>query len=142
MCVRNGRTCTNCAPSQNGRCKNVGAMPSGAITVKLRSELGAVAEEPAAGEDLMAEARECEACESNQAGGNEREKGMSEGALLPNNNSPSTVSEMLLLSNNHVHAAEFEMNDTLSPSSKQDSDAGGMLLEMLHDPHCVTASSL
>ena len=66
---------------------------------------------------------------------------MSDGALLPNNNSPSADSEMQLLPNNHAQASEFEMN-TLAPSSRQHSDAGGMLLEMLHDPHCVMASAI
>ena len=64
VCVRGDRTCTNCSPSRNGKCENVGAIPSRATTVNLRQELVAVAEEPATGEDIMAEARECEACES------------------------------------------------------------------------------
>ena len=140
MCVRRGRTCTNCAPGRNGRCENVDAIPSGATTVDPRPEL-VVADEPAAGEDLMSEVWECEACVGDQAAGNVREENMSEGALLPNNDSPSADSEMRLLPNNHAQAEEFEMN-TLAPSSRQHSDAGGMLLEMLHDPHCVTASAI
>ena len=135
MCVRSGRTCTNCAPSRNGRCENVDAIPSGATTVDPRPELVVVAEEPAAGEDLMSEARECEACVGDQAVGNVREENMSEGALLPNNDSSSADSEMRLLPNNHAHAAEF---DILAPSCRQHSDAGGMLLETLH----VTASAV
>ena len=142
MCVRRGRTCTNCTPSRNGSCENVDAIPSGATTVDPRPELVVVAEEPAVGEDLMSEARQCEACVGDQAGGNIREENMSEGALLPNNDSPSADSEMRLLPNNHAHAAEFEMNNILAPSSRQHSDAGGMLLETLHDPHCVTASAV
>ena len=71
-----------------------------------------------------------------------KQVGMSEGTLLPNNDSPSAESEMLLLRNNHVHAAEFETNDILAPTSRQDSDAGGRLLETLHNPHCVTASAV
>ena len=141
MCVRRGRTCTNCAPGRNGRCENVDAIPSGAATVDPRPELVVVADEPAAGEDLMSEVWECETCVGDQAAGNVREENMSEGALLPNNDSPSADSEMRLLPNNHAQAAEFEMN-TLAPSSRQHSDAGGMLLEMVHDPHCVTASAI
>ena len=142
MCARSLRMCMNCTPSRNRRCENVGAIPSGATTVNLKPELVAVAQEPAAGEDLMTEARECEACVGDHAGGNKREKSTSEGAYLPNNDSPSAESEMLLLPNNHAHAAELETNDILAPSSRQDFDAGGMLLETLHDPHCVTASAV
>ena len=114
LCVRRGRTCTNCAPGRNGRCENVDAIPSGATTVDPRPELVVVANEPAAGEDLMSEVWGCEACVGDQAAGNVREENMSEGALLPNNDSPSADSEMWLLPNNHAQAAEFEMKTPLS----------------------------
>ena len=64
------------------------AIPSGATTVDPRPELVVVAEEPAAGEGHMSEARECEVCVDDQAVGNVREENMSEGALLANNDSP------------------------------------------------------
>ena len=60
---------------------------------------------------------------------------------MPNNHSPSADFEMRLLPKNHAQAAGFEMNP-LAPISRQLSDAGGILLEMLHDPHCVTASAI
>ena len=69
----------NCAPGRNGRCENVDAIPSGATTVDPRPELVVVADEPAAGEDLMSEVWECEACVGDQAAGNVREENMSGG---------------------------------------------------------------
>ena len=69
----------NCAPGRNGRCENVDAIPSGATTVNPRPELVVVVDEPAAGEDLMSEVWECEACVGDQAAGNVREENMSGG---------------------------------------------------------------
>ena len=41
VCVRNGRACTNCTPSQNGRCKNVkGALQSGTNALSVNAAIG------------------------------------------------------------------------------------------------------